>query len=97
MELDYADHLQKTQTEWESRWENVRELITFATESTPNPPTPTPDNATSGVDAENPVAITAGELSEQKPEPNLSANDSYFDDTESLPDDDSLLTEDSEM
>lgn len=32
-ELGYADHLQKSYPDWESRWENVRELITFATES----------------------------------------------------------------
>jgi hypothetical protein len=31
-ELKYADHLQKNYSDWESRWENVRELITFATD-----------------------------------------------------------------
>lgn len=33
MELvEYEDHLRKTQPDWESRWENVQELITFAGE-----------------------------------------------------------------
>ncbi|KAG8816563.1 hypothetical protein FRC17_000283, partial [Serendipita sp. 399] len=35
-ELNYADHLMKTQPDWETRWENVRELITFATEPNSN-------------------------------------------------------------
>jgi hypothetical protein len=30
--IDYSDHLKKTQTDWESRWANVEELINFATE-----------------------------------------------------------------
>ncbi|KAH9945389.1 UvrD-helicase-domain-containing protein [Epithele typhae] len=30
--IKYKDHLRKTQPEWESRWENVEELINFATE-----------------------------------------------------------------
>jgi DNA helicase-2/ATP-dependent DNA helicase PcrA len=30
--VDYEDHLKKTQPDWESRWENVQELITFASE-----------------------------------------------------------------
>lgn len=30
--LEYEDHLRKTQQDWESRWENVQELITFASE-----------------------------------------------------------------
>ncbi|KAJ6530358.1 P-loop containing nucleoside triphosphate hydrolase protein [Mycena vulgaris] len=30
--IDYEDHLKKTQPDWESRWENVQELITFASE-----------------------------------------------------------------
>ncbi|KAF8349154.1 P-loop containing nucleoside triphosphate hydrolase protein [Amanita rubescens] len=30
--IDYAEHLKKTQTDWESRWANVEELINFATE-----------------------------------------------------------------
>jgi hypothetical protein len=30
--IDYEGHLKKTQQDWESRWENVRELITFASE-----------------------------------------------------------------
>ncbi|KAJ7283248.1 P-loop containing nucleoside triphosphate hydrolase protein [Mycena rebaudengoi] len=29
---EYEDHLKKTQPDWESRWENVQELITFASE-----------------------------------------------------------------
>ncbi|TFK40400.1 P-loop containing nucleoside triphosphate hydrolase protein [Crucibulum laeve] len=31
--LDYENYLKKTQPDWESRWENVQELITFATEA----------------------------------------------------------------
>ncbi|KAK7061228.1 ATP-depentend DNA [Favolaschia claudopus] len=30
--IGYEDHLKKTQPEWETRWENVQELITFASE-----------------------------------------------------------------
>lgn len=30
--MDYESHLKKTQADWESRWENVQELITFASE-----------------------------------------------------------------
>ncbi|KAF9532506.1 P-loop containing nucleoside triphosphate hydrolase protein [Crepidotus variabilis] len=30
--IGYEDHLKKTQQDWESRWENVQELITFASE-----------------------------------------------------------------
>ena len=30
--IDYSEHLKKTQTDWESRWANVEELINFATE-----------------------------------------------------------------
>jgi superfamily I DNA/RNA helicase len=30
--LKYEDHLKKTQQDWQSRWENVQELITFASE-----------------------------------------------------------------
>lgn len=30
--VEYEDHLRKTQPDWESRWENVQELITFAGE-----------------------------------------------------------------
>jgi DNA helicase-2/ATP-dependent DNA helicase PcrA len=30
--LEYQDHLRKTQPDWESRWENVQELMTFASE-----------------------------------------------------------------
>ncbi|KAK2460322.1 hypothetical protein APHAL10511_007711 [Amanita phalloides] len=30
--IDYMEHLKKTQTDWESRWANVEELINFATE-----------------------------------------------------------------
>lgn len=28
----YEEHLKKTQSDWESRWENVQELITFASD-----------------------------------------------------------------
>ncbi|KAJ2914061.1 hypothetical protein MD484_g6352, partial [Candolleomyces efflorescens] len=30
--IQYQDHLRKTQQDWETRWENVKELITFAKE-----------------------------------------------------------------
>lgn len=30
--IEYQQHLQKTQQDWETRWENVQELITFASE-----------------------------------------------------------------
>ncbi|KAF8149889.1 P-loop containing nucleoside triphosphate hydrolase protein [Crassisporium funariophilum] len=30
--IDFESHLRKTQQDWESRWENVKELITFASE-----------------------------------------------------------------
>lgn len=30
--VQYEDHLRKTQPDWETRWENVKELITFAKE-----------------------------------------------------------------
>lgn len=30
--LDFEAHLRNTQPDWESRWENVQELITFASE-----------------------------------------------------------------
>ncbi|KAJ3820348.1 P-loop containing nucleoside triphosphate hydrolase protein [Lentinula raphanica] len=30
--IGYEDHLRKTQPDWESRWENVQELITFASD-----------------------------------------------------------------
>ncbi|KAF7777665.1 hypothetical protein Agabi119p4_3737 [Agaricus bisporus var. burnettii] len=37
--VDYENHLKKTQKDWESRWENVKELITFASEvNTDSPP-----------------------------------------------------------
>ncbi|KAL6298631.1 P-loop containing nucleoside triphosphate hydrolase protein [Sparassis latifolia] len=31
-QVNYEDHLKKTQPDWESRWDNVQELITFASE-----------------------------------------------------------------
>jgi DNA helicase-2/ATP-dependent DNA helicase PcrA len=30
--IGYENHLKTTQPDWESRWENVQELITFASE-----------------------------------------------------------------
>lgn len=30
--INYETHLRKTQQDWETRWENVKELITFASE-----------------------------------------------------------------
>lgn len=41
--IDYEGYLRKTQQDWESRWENVQELITFASEvekEAPAPPIP---------------------------------------------------------
>ncbi|KAG6842332.1 hypothetical protein C0991_010621 [Blastosporella zonata] len=34
--VGFEDYLKKTQPDWESRWENVKELITFATEVAAN-------------------------------------------------------------
>ncbi|KAH0585176.1 hypothetical protein H2248_008432 [Termitomyces sp. 'cryptogamus'] len=34
--VGFEDHLKKTQPDWEGRWENVKELITFATEIATN-------------------------------------------------------------
>ena len=30
--VQYEDHLKKAEKDWESRWENVQELINFASE-----------------------------------------------------------------
>lgn len=30
--VQYEEHLKKTQQDWETRWENVKELISFAKE-----------------------------------------------------------------
>lgn len=30
--IDYKSHLMKTQPDWESRWDNVQELINYASE-----------------------------------------------------------------
>jgi DNA helicase II / ATP-dependent DNA helicase PcrA len=30
--IEYQEHLRKTQPDWETRWENVQELITFASD-----------------------------------------------------------------
>lgn len=30
--ISYEDHLRKTQPDWDTRWENVQELITFASD-----------------------------------------------------------------
>ena len=32
--ISYEEYLKSTQQDWETRWENVKELITFATEVT---------------------------------------------------------------
>ncbi|KAH7915664.1 P-loop containing nucleoside triphosphate hydrolase protein [Hygrophoropsis aurantiaca] len=34
---DYEDHLKRTQPDWDTRWENVQELINFASETTAGP------------------------------------------------------------
>ncbi|KAF9507163.1 hypothetical protein BS47DRAFT_1304360 [Hydnum rufescens UP504] len=33
--IEYQEHLKSTQPDWETRWENVRELITFASQMEP--------------------------------------------------------------
>ncbi|KAL9714067.1 ATP-dependent DNA helicase srs2 [Leucoagaricus gongylophorus] len=30
--IDYQQYLRRTQSDWDSRWQNVEELITFASE-----------------------------------------------------------------
>jgi DNA helicase-2/ATP-dependent DNA helicase PcrA len=40
--IKYEDYLRKTQQDWESRWENVQELITFASEVESETPPPNP-------------------------------------------------------
>jgi len=37
--INYEAHLRKTQQDWETRWENVKELITFASEVEAGVPT----------------------------------------------------------
>jgi len=95
-ELKYADHLQKTQPDWESRWENVRELITFATEVA----APVPDTAVTGENADSTdfksqVAATDEGIVVQKPTVNVETH-SYFDDADSSPEDDSPSTDELE-
>jgi DNA helicase-2/ATP-dependent DNA helicase PcrA len=38
--INYESHLKKTQQDWETRWENVKELITFASEVETGTPAP---------------------------------------------------------
>ncbi|KAJ7499466.1 P-loop containing nucleoside triphosphate hydrolase protein [Mycena latifolia] len=45
--VEYEDHLKKTQPDWESRWENVQELITFASEVEHDVNLSSPDPSTS--------------------------------------------------
>jgi DNA helicase-2/ATP-dependent DNA helicase PcrA len=33
--IEYEEHLKKSQKEWETRWENIQELINFAARFTP--------------------------------------------------------------
>jgi hypothetical protein len=54
-ELEYAEHLKKAYPDWESRWENVQELITFATEA----PSPTEIAQEFGVAVESKASIEA--------------------------------------
>ncbi len=30
--IEYENHLRKTEQDWDTRWENVQELITFASD-----------------------------------------------------------------
>ena len=47
--INYEDYLKKTQQDWESRWENIQELITFASEvESQSPP-------------QDPIAVVAAE------------------------------------
>jgi len=32
--IDYQEHLKKAQPDWDTRWENVQELINFASDAT---------------------------------------------------------------
>jgi hypothetical protein len=97
-ELNYADHLQKSQPDWESRWENVRELITFATETT----LPVPDLSTNGSKENLPTVelqpkAADGELFVQRVPPATEAEvDSYFDDADSSTEDESPMIEELE-
>ncbi|KAJ7604586.1 P-loop containing nucleoside triphosphate hydrolase protein [Mycena polygramma] len=45
--IEYEAHLKKTQAEWESRWENVQELITFASDVEHDVNLSDPDSANS--------------------------------------------------
>jgi DNA helicase II / ATP-dependent DNA helicase PcrA len=58
--LSYADHLHKSYQDWETRWENVRELITFATDVTPasDPEDGTSNIAVQELDDEGSMIIT---------------------------------------
>lgn len=47
--INYEDYLKKTQQDWESRWENIQELITFASEVESQPP------------PQDPIAVVAAE------------------------------------
>lgn len=94
MQLGYAEHLQKTQPDWESRWENVRELITFATESTSqvsSEPATSASETPSEVDAETNVESTKTEIEsfEQLESAGVSgvSGDEHFDDADSSPED----------
>jgi DNA helicase-2/ATP-dependent DNA helicase PcrA len=89
-ELNYADHLQKTQTEWESRWENVRELITFATEAS------TVDTKGVAPTVESQATATDTELAVQPAIVNEAESDPHFDDTDSPPEDESAMIEELE-
>lgn len=96
-ELNYADHLQKSQPDWESRWENVRELITFATETTQ----PAPDVSNNGPKENLPTVepqptATDGELLQPVPAATEAEADSYFDDADSSTEDESPMIEELE-
>lgn len=54
--VGYEDHLRRTQQDFDSRWENVEELINFAAEAhteTDNPPDPDNEGAPGHVNGEN--------------------------------------------
>ncbi|KIY44056.1 P-loop containing nucleoside triphosphate hydrolase protein [Fistulina hepatica ATCC 64428] len=44
--IDYEAHLRKTQPDWESRWENVQELVSFAADDRGNEPSSPSEEST---------------------------------------------------
>ncbi|KIM27560.1 hypothetical protein M408DRAFT_24487 [Serendipita vermifera MAFF 305830] len=100
MQLDYAEHLKKTQPDWESRWENVRELITFATESSTaqvsSQSNSVQDDDSSSTDAADVTrATTTASLLKEDKQAGLVDGD-LWEDTSPLPGEDSSLSDELE-